>query len=60
MVEKGEDTAGGLLDQIKNTDSVSYGREEACAIWREKKIALAVDGAQEVGKLEREGQYTVT
>ena len=35
-----------LLDQVKDGDSVAYGREQAGSIGREEQVALAVDGAE--------------
>lgn len=40
-----------LLDQVKDRDSVAHRREQAGSVGREEQVALAVDGAEQIGEL---------
>lgn len=42
-----------LLYQVEDGHAVADGREEMGAIGTEGQVALAVDSAQQVGKLEK-------
>lgn len=41
-----------ILDEIEDCDSVADGRKEVGSFWVEEKVSLAVNGAEEVGKLQ--------
>lgn len=41
-----------ILYQVEDGDPVAHGREKVGAIWTEEQVALAVDGAQQVGELD--------
>lgn len=42
-----------VLDQVKNSDPVAYGRQQAGAIGVEEQVAFAIDSAQEIGELAK-------
>jgi hypothetical protein len=42
-----------ILDQVKNSDPVAYGRQQAGAIGVEEQVAFAIDSAQEIGELAK-------
>ena len=47
-------TVASLLDKVKDSDSVSYRREEAGTIWSKGKSPAAEDCAKQVRKLQME------
>jgi hypothetical protein len=40
-----------VLDQVKDSNTVADGRQQACAIWAEAEVSSPVHGTEQVGEL---------